>query len=56
MHDRGVVHRDLKFENVMFEHEGVDAPIKIIDFGLSRKFGYGERDIMSEGVGSKYGV
>eukprot|EP00980_Cylindrotheca_fusiformis_P022242 scaffold9153_cov121-Cylindrotheca_fusiformis.AAC.6 len=53
MHDHGVVHRDLKFENVMFEHKGDDSPIKVIDFGLSRKFGYGERDIMNEGVGSK---
>jgi calcium-dependent protein kinase len=53
MHDRGVVHRDLKFENVMFEYDDPNAPIKVIDFGLSRKFGRGEQDVMSEGVGSK---
>ncbi len=53
MHDHGVVHRDLKFENIMFEYDGADSPIKVIDFGLSRKFGRGEQDVMSEGVGSK---
>jgi calcium-dependent protein kinase len=53
MHDHGVVHRDLKFENVMFEYDGPDAPIKVIDFGLSKKFGHGEKDVMIEGVGSK---
>jgi calcium-dependent protein kinase len=32
-----IVHRDLKPENFLFQHQGDDAPIKIIDFGLSRK-------------------
>ena len=37
MHERGVVHRDLKLENVLFETVEEGSPIKIIDFGPSRK-------------------
>ncbi|KAL7531864.1 hypothetical protein ACHAXR_006674 [Thalassiosira sp. AJA248-18] len=42
MHHRGIVHRDLKFENVMFSSrlEGRSKlEIKVIDFGLSMKYG-----------------
>jgi calcium-dependent protein kinase len=36
-HDvKGIVHRDLKPENFLYLTEEEDAPIKIIDFGLSR--------------------
>lgn len=38
MHERGVVHRDLKYENILFESCSPDADIKVIDFGLSKKF------------------
>ena len=38
----------------MWEHDGPEAQIKVIDFGLSKKFGYGEKDIMHEGVGTIY--
>jgi len=37
-HSRGVTHRDLKPENILFENHSPDAEIKIIDFGLSRKY------------------
>ena len=37
-HSRGVTHRDLKPENILFENNSPDAEIKIIDFGLSRKY------------------
>ena len=50
MHDHGIVHRDLKFENIMFESKAKDAEIKVIDFGLSKKFALGEKDIMNEGT------
>ena len=37
-HSRGVTHRDLKPENILYENNSPDAEIKIIDFGLSRKY------------------
>jgi serine/threonine protein kinase len=52
MHDRGVVHRDLKYENILFENPSPSAEIKVIDFGLSKKFKSGTPGIMTERVGT----
>jgi len=38
MHNHGVIHRDLKFENIMFENNSPDAFIQVIDFGLSARY------------------
>ena len=38
MHSRNITHRDLKFENIMFESVAADSEIKVIDFGLSKKY------------------
>jgi serine/threonine protein kinase len=55
MHDHDIVHRDLKFENIMFESHRADAEIKVIDFGLSKKFLHNDTErYMSEGVGTIY--
>lgn len=56
MHDHAIVHRDLKFENIMFENKGKDAEIKVIDFGLSKKFVSSRLGIMKEGVGTLYSM
>jgi calcium-dependent protein kinase len=53
LHEHGIVHRDLKFENIMFEDESEDADIKLIDFGLSKKF-MGKPGYMTERVGTMY--
>lgn len=36
MHEHNISHRDIKFENIMFESEEEDAEVKLIDFGLSK--------------------
>lgn len=39
LHEHGICHRDLKPENFLFSDKGEDAEIKLIDFGLSKRFG-----------------
>jgi len=56
MHDHAIVHRDLKFENIMFENKNNGAEIKVIDFGLSKKFVSSRLGIMKEGVGTLYSM
>jgi len=56
MHDHAIVHRDLKFENIMFENRSPEAEIKVIDFGLSKKFVSSRLGIMKEGVGTLYSM
>jgi calcium-dependent protein kinase len=38
LHGHGIVHRDLKPENFMLATPDVDSEIKLIDFGLSKRF------------------
>ena len=33
-HNRGIVHRDLKLENVLFKNQG-ELIIKVVDFGIA---------------------
>jgi len=53
MHDHNVCHRDIKFENIMFESQDPDAEIKLIDFGLSKVYSP-EKKFMTAGVGTIY--
>lgn len=38
LHSKGIVHRDLKLENMIMMNEREDSPVKIADFGLSKFF------------------
>lgn len=38
LHANGIVHRDLKPENFMLVSQDPDSEIKLIDFGLSKRF------------------
>ena len=42
-HSKGISHRDLKPENIIFETPEIDSDIKLIDFGLSKKFKLSEK-------------
>lgn len=54
-HGRGVVHRDLKAENVMLTH---DLRAKILDFGLAKRLAAGESSTTGGGglVGTLYAM
>mmetsp|Transcript_16428 Transcript_16428/g.24166 ORF Transcript_16428/g.24166 Transcript_16428/m.24166 type:complete len:376 (+) Transcript_16428:167-1294(+) len=54
LHSKGIVHRDLKLENIVFESKDDNSKIKIIDFGLSKQFQPGERH--DEFVGSLHSM
>lgn len=52
LHNHGIVHRDLKLENFLFEDKSIHSPLKLIDFGLSKHFTAHEH--MRQVVGSAY--
>lgn len=37
-HLNGIVHRDIKSDNILFLNQDINSPIKLIDFGISVKF------------------
>ena len=54
LHSKKVIHRDLKLENFLFSSTSENSELKMIDFGLSKHFKYGEE--LHEAVGTPYTV
>merc|ERR1712038_755004 len=54
IHSKGIIHRDLKSENFLFQDTSADSELVLIDFGLSKHFRSG--DVHHEPVGTRYTV
>ena len=55
MHKHHVLHRDIKYENIMFESPRPDAEVKLIDFGLAKEY-LGPKHVITERVGTVYSM
>lgn len=52
MHGRGILHSDLKLENVLYESKKPGATIRLIDFGLSKT--YDRAEVSRKAIGTAY--
>ena len=57
-HEKGICHRDLKPQNVLFCDESPNSPVKVVDFGISKIFDPSssnlENDIKTESKQKKW--
>ena len=51
-HHRGVVHRDIKLDNFIYENESEASELKLIDFGFACEIKEGNAEAMWEKLGS----
>jgi calcium-dependent protein kinase len=56
LHDHSYVHRDIKPENFLLQDRTRTAPIKVIDFGLAKRFELGKGATMKTKAGTPYYV
>lgn len=47
-HSKGVCHRDIKPENFLFSDKDIRSSLKLVDFGLARKFNVGGEPLSSK--------
>ncbi len=52
LHQRNIIHRDLKASNILIHYEGGRQEPKIIDFGISKDIGKEENTLSSQIVGT----
>ena len=50
LHSYGIIHRDIKLDNVMMIDESDDSDVKLVDFGLSKFVGPNEKCIEPYGT------
>jgi calcium-dependent protein kinase len=55
LHDKQIAHRDIKPENFLLQNKDASAAIKVIDFGLAKKFVKGESKLTTK-AGTPYYV
>ncbi|CAI7922084.1 unnamed protein product [Closterium sp. NIES-53] len=51
-HEKGVVHRDVKLENILLKQRGHDTDIRLTDFGMAAEVHPGE--VLTELIGTPY--
>lgn len=56
LHGHNFVHRDIKPENFLLQNESDSAEIKVIDFGLAKKYVVGSGEAMKTKAGTPYYV
>lgn len=57
MHSHDVVHRDIKFENVLFVSKSPDSEVMVIDFGLAKaNYAVKKEGKLNEFVGTLYSM
>eukprot|EP00163_Fabomonas_tropica_P009422 TRINITY_DN1922_c0_g1_i14.p3 TRINITY_DN1922_c0_g1~~TRINITY_DN1922_c0_g1_i14.p3 ORF type:complete len:405 (+),score=85.54 TRINITY_DN1922_c0_g1_i14:3143-4357(+) len=54
LHQRGVIHRDIKPQNILLTSKDKDSPVKITDFGLSALVTPDKADLLKTAVGSPH--
>ena len=55
-HEHGMVHRDIKPQNLMLSHRGMEHVVKILDFGLAKATREKGADTRLTGTGKMLGT